>query len=95
MQPNYGCGLPGYLFEQNTEATRSEIELIIRNQSAFWLPHIVNHSIDVRDRTSNGIVDADPENSIQIVITFSVTEFGANKTIVVFSQGGRTNVQIG
>ena len=94
MQPNYGCGLPNYLFEQNVEATRNEIELIIRTQSAFWLPYIVNHNIDVRPKADAGIVDADPENSIQIVITFSVGENGANRTITIFSRGGRTSAQV-
>lgn len=94
MQPEYGCGLPGYLFEQNVEAIRNEIELIIRTQAAFWLPYIVNHRIEVKPRADAGIVDADPENAIQVVITFSVTEFGANKQIVIFQAGGRTNVQI-
>ena len=94
MQPEYGVGLSDYLFEQNVESTRNEIELAIRTQSAFWLPYIVNHQIDVKPQADSGIVNADPENAIQIVITFSVTEHGANKQIVVFQQGGRTVAQV-
>lgn len=89
MQPNFGVGLQLYLFEQNTESNRTEIEFAIRQQAAYWLPHIVNHDIQVMPRAKPGIVSGDPENAIQIVITFSVTEQHANKTITIFQENGR------
>lgn len=88
-QPNYGIGLQLQIFEMNTEATRTEIEFRIRQQAAYWLPHIVNHDIQVMPRAKPGIVDSDPENAIQIRITFSVTEKNANKTITIFQENGR------
>lgn len=91
MQPTYGIGIQRYLFEQNTEGTRNDIEFAIRTQSAFWLPYIVNHNIDVRGRSDIPGLNSDPENAIQIIITFSVLEQGANQTIVLFSENGQVN----
>lgn len=89
FQPNFGVGLQYYLFEQNTEAKRTEMEFAIRQQAAYWLPHIVNHDVQVMPRAKPGVVSADPENAIQIQITFSVTEQHANKTITIFQENGR------
>lgn len=95
MQPEFGIGIQYYLFEPNTVAIRQDIEFEIERQAAFWLPYIVNHSIDVRPRADiPGIRASDAENAIQIVITFSVTEQGANRQIVLFQTQGRTNVEI-
>lgn len=95
MQPDFGIGIQFYLFEPNTDALRLELESEISRQAGFWLPYITNHSIDVRDRADiPGMRSSDAENSIQIIITFSVTNSGANKQIVIFETGGRTNVQI-
>lgn len=94
MQPKFGIGVQRYLFEPNTDGTRTQLEFDIRNQSAFWLPYIINHSIDIREKTTVLGAGTDPENAIQIIITFSVMEQGANKQIVIFDVGGRTNVEI-
>jgi phage baseplate assembly protein W len=88
-QPNFGIFIQGFIFQQNTEATRTEIEFRIRQQAAYWLPHIVNHNVEVMPRAKPGIVSGDPENAIQIVITFSVTEQNSNKTITIFQENGR------
>lgn len=95
MQPEFGIGLPNYLFEPNTEAIRSEIEFAIRTQSAFWLPYITNHKIEVLERADIPGIGDNAENSIRVIITFSVGRDLANKQITIFSEGGRTNVQIG
>lgn len=94
MQPDFGIGIQRYLFEPNTDATRTQIEFEIHRQAGFWLPYIINHDIDVRDRANILGMNSDPENAIQIVINFSVTESGANKQIVIFQTGGRTNVEL-
>lgn len=89
MQPNFGVGLPRYLFEPNTDAIRLEIEFEIERQAAYWLPYIKNHSIVVKGRPTSDIsVNGDPENAIQIIITFSVENSNANKTITIFQEGG-------
>lgn len=87
MLPSFGVGLQDYLFEQNTEAIRTEIEFEIERQSAYWLPYIKNHRIEVLGRSNS--VNGDEENAIQIIITFSVENSNANKTITVFAQDGR------
>ena len=93
MLPSFGVGLQDYLFEQNTEAIRTEIEFEIERQSAYWLPYIKNHKIEVLGRSNS--VNGDEENAIQIIITFSVENSNANKTITVFAQDGRivTNIE--
>lgn len=90
---NFGVGLQDYLFEQNTEAIRTEIEFEIERQSAYWLPYIKNHKIEVLGRSNS--VNGDEENAIQIIITFSVENSNANKTIIIFAQDGRivTNIE--
>lgn len=93
MQPDFGIGIQLYLFEQNTDVLRTELEFEIRRQSAFWLPYIVNHKIDVRERADVPGIGANSENAIHIVITFSVTESGANFTLVIFQNAGITNVR--
>lgn len=95
MQPDFGIGIQFYLFEPNTDALRLLLEAEISRQCSFWLPYIFNHDIDVRPRADiPGMRESDAENAIQIVITFSVSENGANHQIVIFETGGRTNVQI-
>lgn len=93
MQPEFGIGIQFYLFEQNTQGLRIQLEHEIRRQSAFWLPYITNHKIEVREKAKiPGLTES--ENAIQIVITFSVTEQGANRQIVLFAANGQTNVEI-
>lgn len=95
MQPQFGVGLPLKLFEQNTDILQLEIEQEIRNQANFWLPYIINESIVVRTAKGiPGLSAGNEENAIQIVITFRVTESGANRQIVVFNTEGRTNINI-
>jgi phage baseplate assembly protein W len=93
FHPNYGVNLPGYIFSPNTLGLRTEIEFVIRQQAAIWLPYIMNHNIEVRSDGSkvNGLNGTDIDNSIQIVITFSVTERGANKQITLFQNQGRVS----
>lgn len=94
MQPDFGIGLQLYLFEPNVQALRVQLEAEIRRQSAFWLPYIFNKNIQVGTGKDLRGLNGDPENAIHIIITFSVTEFGANKEILIFEQGGRTNYNV-
>lgn len=90
MQPSYGIGIQYRLFEPNTESLRDDIEFEISQQSSIWLPYIRNHSIEVRGRVDiPGITGTDAENAIQIVITFSVLESPANRTITIFQDNGK------
>lgn len=94
MQPQFGVGLPFKLFEQNTDILQIEIEQEIRNQANFWLPYIINDSILVRTAKDIPGLAASSENAIQIVITFRVTESGANQTITIFQSAGKTNISV-
>lgn len=94
MQPEFGIGIQFYLFEQNVESLRLELESEIYRQAGFWLPYIINHKIEVKPKADVPGLNSDPENALQIVITFSVTESGANKTIALFQQGGRISYSI-
>lgn len=88
FQPEYGIGLPFWIFEMNTEANRIFLESEIRIQAARWLPYIVNESITVKPRAELAGLASDPENAWQIVIVFRVTNSLANKTITLFQTGG-------
>jgi len=95
MQPNFGIGIQEKVFEQNTPALRAEIELLIRQQAGYWLPYIINHNIVVSVAEDIPALGGNQENGIHIVITFSVTESGANRTITVFGLDGITRVELG
>jgi len=49
MQPEFGVGLPWYLFEQNTVELLSEIDTVIRLQAAIWLPYITIYEINIKN----------------------------------------------
>ena len=93
--PNYGVGLQLYIFEPNTDYIRNEIEFKIRQQCNYWLPYIINHDIKIHSGPINNILGlSDVENSLHIVIVFSVGEYGANKTITVFQKNGIVNTNV-
>lgn len=94
MQPNYGVGLPYRLFEQNTDDLQADIELDIRTQAAIWLPYIFNRTIAVKTAYEIPSLGADVEHGIQIVIEFSVSETGANRTITIFNTSGLANIEV-
>ena len=89
MQPLFGVGLQYYLFEPNTESTRSTIETAIETQADLWLPYIINRQIDII--TSIPLID---ENTIGIRIIFSVTEYGANHELTIFNTSGRPTFEV-
>lgn len=93
MQPLFGVGLQLYLFEQNTEVLAFQLENVIREQARFWLPYIINDSIEVFNSVTNGL-GAEPENGVNIVIRFRVTESGANRAITVFPAGPFVNIEV-
>lgn len=93
MQPGFGIGIQRFLFENKTSRTILNIEQVIREQSARWLPYIVNESIEILTSENGDIpsLGSSEENGLNIVITFKVTEFGANRTISIFPVDG--NIQ--
>lgn len=97
MQPSYGIGIQEKVFEPNTEVLQNDIELEIKHQAGYWLPYITNHSIDVRLGANQEIpaLGGESDNGLQIVITFSVTESGANRTITLFQLDGIIRFEVG
>lgn len=93
FHPSYGIFIQQFLFSPITDGLLTEIEFVIRQQAAIWLPYIVNHDIQVRGNGSevDGLNGTDIDNTIQIVITFSATERGANKQITLFQNQGRVS----
>ena len=80
MQPEYGVGLPWYLFENNTGATADLIQTEIEIQTSTWLPYINVNTITVSEEYSQ----TTDINGLMINISFSVTENGANREITIF-----------
>lgn len=70
MQPALGVGLYYYVFEQATPEQSILLRNKIEDQASQWLPYIIIKNVEVN-------VEPD-SNSFNILITFSVTESGAN-----------------
>lgn len=92
MQPNFGVGLQMYLFEQNTDFVKVQIEDAIQTQVDQWLPYIYNNNIFIKDYNES---PEDSKHGIHINIDFKVTEHGANKTIAIYpGVNGNLEVEI-
>lgn len=94
MQPNLGIGLQWRVFENNTEELRLAIDYDIRMQTKTWLPYIIINKIDINTATEIPSLAADHEHGIHIKIYFSVTEVGANRSIIIFKRGATTEVVV-
>lgn len=56
MQPEFGCDLQNYIFENITEQTVTDIENTIRSSFEYWLPYIfINELLVVPNEDSNRI----------------------------------------
>lgn len=97
MQPNFGIGIQERIFEQNTEALQQDIQFEIKHQAGYWLPYIINHQIMVNSGRDVHIpaLGSESDHGIQIVIVFSVTESGANRTIILFQRDGILKFEVG
>jgi len=78
MQPNFGTRIQDSIFEQNTDILLDNIRSTIEEDVAYWLPYIELLDVDVK-RTNFY------ENSIQVAITFRVSQQGANLVINVLA----------
>ncbi len=81
MQPDFGCRLSFFIFEQNTEEIEARIQDTLNEDIKFWLPYIIVDNIGV-----NRVPD---QHIINITLSFRVTEQGANKEIkIIVGQDG-------
>lgn len=96
MHPNYGIGIQERIFEPNTPTIQTEIEFEIRSQTSYYLPYILINNLTVQtlpDSTDINI-GADSEHAIQIVIEFQVTESGANRRMVIFTENSIIRAEV-
>ncbi|MBC8146929.1 MAG: GPW/gp25 family protein [Bacteroidetes bacterium] len=84
MHPNYGTDIQYYVFDNDTDLLRDNIHNEINSAIRYWLPYIIVVDISV---TSDG------EHGINIVLTYKVTENGANETIVLFVDQSGVNLE--
>ncbi len=94
MHPNFGTILRDFVFEQNSSFNRGFLETSLENDIAFWLPYIVLRSLDVGIGGNQNYGYSEAENSVNVRITFSVTERGANRTVIIYSAGNDLSAQI-
>lgn len=96
MQPDFGVGLQRFLFENKIDKTIFGIRSAIEEQAARWLPYIINEDIQIITSENGDIpsLGSNDENGINIVITFRVTEFGANRTISIFPSQGKVQYSV-
>lgn len=62
MQPNFGCNLTSFLFENKTFDTEDTIKEIIKDQIELWLPYVGVNDIQVQFN--------DQQRSIMVKIYF-------------------------
>jgi hypothetical protein len=67
--PNYGVGLRRFLFEQNTESTRSSIVGAISSQISRYLPYLSVE--DIQTGASGQEID---DNSMFVRIVYSIPD---------------------
>ena len=69
MDVNFGVGILGYLFENNSPETYDQIKSRIEEQTSKYLSYI-----QIQDITfaSSNVVDADPSDSILLRIVYFI-----------------------
>jgi phage baseplate assembly protein W len=77
MQPNFGTKIQDFVFEQNTELFREELQLSIQDAISTWLPYIETKQIDVIEDVAN--------YSVSVRIRFVVKNSEAERVIIVLA----------
>ena len=72
MDPDFGVGVAGLLFEQNTPATRDILGSIIYKQTETYLPYIVIEDLSFKGPEND--IDISP-NSLRLTIRYRVLPF--------------------
>ena len=94
MQPNFGTILRDFVFEQNSSFNRGFLESSLQDDIGFWLPYIVLKDLSVGIGGNQNYGYSEQENSVNVRITFSVTERGANRTIIIYNSGNDLAAEI-
>lgn len=77
MQPTFGTRIQDFVFEQNTELFREELQASIEDAIKFWLPYIEPKRIDVIEDVAN--------YSVSVRIRFTVRNSDAERVIIVLA----------
>lgn len=72
MEPDYGVGLPSFLFQQNTEETRQQIEDEILQQAKKNMPYIRILKMNVNGKNSSG----DSDLKLSILVEYYISFLG-------------------
>jgi len=92
MQPLFGVGLMDYVFDQNTREFQDLINDEIVMQSDMWLPYItINKLIIDNTPTQANLNDG---HGVGILISFTVNNSGANRTMSIFKVNGRPIIRV-
>jgi phage baseplate assembly protein W len=94
MQPNFGTILRDFVFEQNSSFNRGFLESSLEEDIGFWLPYIVLKDLSVGIGGNQNYGYSEQENSVNVRITFSVTERGANRTVIIYNSGNDLAAEI-
>ena len=73
MNPNFGSGLRGVIFEQVTEDTSAVIEDLIRGGGEQFFPQVLIESLDIELNPNNGIIN--------IYLTYTVINTNIEDTL--------------
>ena len=69
MDVNFGVGILGYLFENNSQQTYDQIKSRIEEQTSRYLPYIQIRDIAF---SSSNVINTDPSDSIVLRIAYFI-----------------------
>lgn len=83
FQPDFGTDITKILFDQNSSDTFINLQESLESDINFWLPYIIIDNIDISSEN----------NTLNVSISFKVTENGVNKTVsVVVTENGALTI---
>jgi uncharacterized protein len=92
MQPNFGTGIVDSLFEPTTPETAQFLTDDITSAVAYWLPYLIIDRLDIRTAYD----DPELNHNIEISLSVTVTNIGANIEITLFAnENGILEIQEG
>jgi len=93
MQPEFGCDLPYYLFEQLDDGLMGRIRAEVIDDIRYWLPYIIVESLDVT--YAKEPASESEAHAITMRLRYRVTHQGAEKEITVFVTQSGTKIAQG
>jgi phage baseplate assembly protein W len=72
MDANFGVGIRTYLFRQNASTTHEDLKSKIREQIAFYLPHVRIDNLYLNTPLNNPDL---PENFMGLILEYRIVPF--------------------